>query len=42
MNEGEYKTDIVAHTSKYADVFAQRPDLVPADSTWLLGQDSNL
>lgn len=35
LNNGEYKIDTAARTSKYADVFAQRPDLVPLNSTWL-------
>lgn len=35
LNTGEYKTDTAARTSKYADVFVKRPDLVPSNSTWL-------
>ncbi len=35
MNNGEFKTDTLARTSKYADIFEQRPDLVPPNSTWL-------
>lgn len=32
--------NIVARTSKYADVFVERPDLVPTNSTWLPLLDS--
>jgi hypothetical protein len=35
LNKGEYDTVPSARTSKYADVFVRRPDLVPANSTWL-------
>ncbi len=37
LNNGEYLTDAMARTPKYADVFALRPDLVPTDTTWLPG-----
>lgn len=41
-NDGEYKTDVVARTSKYTDIFAQRPDLLPPNSMMLPDEDSDL
>lgn len=35
LNNGEYKTDTAARTLKYADVFVQRPDLIPPNSMML-------
>lgn len=35
MNKGKFDSVSLARTSKYDDVFVKRPDLVPANSTWL-------
>lgn len=35
LNEDGYKKEEAAQTSKYADLLLQRPDLKPANSTWL-------
>lgn len=35
VRNNKEKPSVVARTSKYADVFVERPDLVPANSTWL-------
>lgn len=42
LNNNEYETDVVARTPKYSAILDERPDLEPANSTWLPGQDSNL